>query len=194
MKRPLWKLKRCGERRPARPRATASIFWRHWLNVYENEHYPMDPPDPIEAIVFRMEQQGLTRKDLEGILGSRTRVAAVPEPTPGTVDQHDSTLARHARHFCRGVNSSHPNGQSGLRKGNSMPHTAPYGSWKSPITSDLIVSAVVGLGPDRARRGRGLLDGTAADRGRPECRCPAQPGRPHTGPHAGPVQRPYAGP
>ena len=29
----------------------------------------MDPPDPIEAIVFRMEQQGLTRKDLEGILG-----------------------------------------------------------------------------------------------------------------------------
>ena len=47
------------------------------VDVYENEHYPMDPPDPIEAIVFRMEQQGLTRKDLEGILGSRTRVAEV---------------------------------------------------------------------------------------------------------------------
>jgi HTH-type transcriptional regulator/antitoxin HigA len=47
------------------------------VDAYENEHYPMDPPDPIEAIKFRMEQQGLTRKDLEGILGTRTRVAEV---------------------------------------------------------------------------------------------------------------------
>ena len=37
----------------------------------------MDPPDPIEAIEFRMEQQGLTRRDLEGMLGSRARVAEV---------------------------------------------------------------------------------------------------------------------
>ena len=37
----------------------------------------MDPPDPIEAIKFRMEQQGLTRKDLEPIIGTRTRVAEV---------------------------------------------------------------------------------------------------------------------
>jgi HTH-type transcriptional regulator/antitoxin HigA len=34
------------------------------IDAYENEHYPMDPPDPIEAIKFRLEQQGLTRKDL----------------------------------------------------------------------------------------------------------------------------------
>ena len=47
------------------------------VDAYENEHLPMDPPDPIEAIKFRMEQQGLTRKDLEGILGTRTRVAEV---------------------------------------------------------------------------------------------------------------------
>ena len=47
------------------------------LDAYEDEHYPMDPPDPIEAIKFRMEQQGLTRKSLEGILGTRTRVAEV---------------------------------------------------------------------------------------------------------------------
>src|SRR5215813_9311605 len=47
------------------------------VDAYENEHYPMDPPDPIEAIKFRMEQQGLTRKDLEGVLGTRTRVAEV---------------------------------------------------------------------------------------------------------------------
>jgi HTH-type transcriptional regulator / antitoxin HigA len=47
------------------------------IDVYESEHDPIDPPDPIEAIKFRMEQQGFTRKDLEGILGSRTRVAEV---------------------------------------------------------------------------------------------------------------------
>ena len=47
------------------------------IDAYESEHDPIDPPDPIEAIKFRMEQQGLTRKDLEGILGSRTRIAEV---------------------------------------------------------------------------------------------------------------------
>ena len=47
------------------------------IDAYENEHYPMDPPDPIQAIKFRMEQQGLTRKDLEGIIGTRTRIAEV---------------------------------------------------------------------------------------------------------------------
>ncbi len=47
------------------------------VDAYETQHYPMDLPDPIEAIKFRMEQQGLTRKDLEGILGTRTRVAEV---------------------------------------------------------------------------------------------------------------------
>ena len=47
------------------------------IDSYEAEHYPMNPPDPIEAIKFRMEQQGLTRKDLEEIIGTRTRIAEV---------------------------------------------------------------------------------------------------------------------
>jgi HTH-type transcriptional regulator/antitoxin HigA len=47
------------------------------VDVYEAQHYPMDPPDPIEAIRFRMEQQGLTRKDLEPLIGNRGRVAEV---------------------------------------------------------------------------------------------------------------------
>ena len=47
------------------------------IDAYESEHYPMDPPDPIEAIKFRMEQQGLSRKDLEPLIGTRTRVAEV---------------------------------------------------------------------------------------------------------------------
>jgi HTH-type transcriptional regulator / antitoxin HigA len=47
------------------------------IDVHEAEHYPMDPPDPIEAIKFRMEQQGLTRRDLEDIIGTRTRIAEI---------------------------------------------------------------------------------------------------------------------
>jgi HTH-type transcriptional regulator/antitoxin HigA len=47
------------------------------IDAYESEHEPMDPPDPIEAIKFRMEQQGLTRRDLETLLGSRARVTEV---------------------------------------------------------------------------------------------------------------------
>ena len=38
---------------------------------------PDGPPDPIEAIKFRMEQEGLTRKDLEPMIGTRTQVAEV---------------------------------------------------------------------------------------------------------------------
>lgn len=45
--------------------------------AYERTHYPMDPPDPIDAIRFRLEQQGLGPRDLVGVIGSRTRVYEV---------------------------------------------------------------------------------------------------------------------
>jgi HTH-type transcriptional regulator / antitoxin HigA len=44
---------------------------------YESKHHAIDPPDPIEAIKFRMEQEGLTRKDLEPMVGGRARVSEV---------------------------------------------------------------------------------------------------------------------
>jgi HTH-type transcriptional regulator/antitoxin HigA len=47
------------------------------IDAYEAEHFPMDPPDPIEAIKFRMEQQGLTRRDLEELIGTRTRISEI---------------------------------------------------------------------------------------------------------------------
>jgi HTH-type transcriptional regulator / antitoxin HigA len=47
------------------------------IEAYEDKRFPMDQPEPIEAIKFRMEQQGLTRKDLIKIIGTRTRVAEV---------------------------------------------------------------------------------------------------------------------
>lgn len=47
------------------------------VQAYEREHHPIPPPDPIEAIKFRAEQLGIGRKGLEGIIGSRARVAEV---------------------------------------------------------------------------------------------------------------------
>lgn len=47
------------------------------VDAYEAKHFPIDVPDPVTAIQFRMEQQGLTRKDLEPMIGSRARVSEV---------------------------------------------------------------------------------------------------------------------
>ena len=47
------------------------------IGLYEDEHYPVGPPDPIEAIKSRMEQQGLTQKDLIPYIGSRSKVSEV---------------------------------------------------------------------------------------------------------------------
>ncbi len=47
------------------------------IEKYEAEHYPIDLPDPIEAIKFRMEQAGLTPKDMIKYLGSQSKVSEV---------------------------------------------------------------------------------------------------------------------
>ena len=47
------------------------------IEAYENEHYAFGPADPVEAIKFRMEQQGLTARDLEPYIGPSGRVSEV---------------------------------------------------------------------------------------------------------------------
>jgi HTH-type transcriptional regulator/antitoxin HigA len=47
------------------------------VEAWEEKHWPIDLPDPIEAILFAMEQRGLSRRDLEVFIGSRARVAEV---------------------------------------------------------------------------------------------------------------------
>lgn len=47
------------------------------VEAYEARHHPICPPDPIEAIKFRMDQLGMTRKDLEAVLGGRGRVSEI---------------------------------------------------------------------------------------------------------------------
>ena len=47
------------------------------VEAYENTHYPIEAPDPIEAILYYMDTRGLSRRDLEPCLGSRARVSEV---------------------------------------------------------------------------------------------------------------------
>jgi HTH-type transcriptional regulator/antitoxin HigA len=47
------------------------------VEAYEEKHFPMDVPDPIEAIRFRLEQQGLDHHALVGVIGGRGRVYEV---------------------------------------------------------------------------------------------------------------------
>ncbi|MDQ7085747.1 MAG: DNA-binding protein [Sulfurovum sp.] len=47
------------------------------VEAYEEQHYKIESPDPIEAIKFRMEQEGLKQKDLISIVGSKSRVSEI---------------------------------------------------------------------------------------------------------------------
>jgi len=47
------------------------------VEAYENIHYKIEAPNPVEAIKFRMEQQGLTDRDLTPMLGQRSRVTEI---------------------------------------------------------------------------------------------------------------------
>ncbi|MDH5609682.1 MAG: helix-turn-helix domain-containing protein [Cyclobacteriaceae bacterium] len=47
------------------------------IEQYENEHFPIDLPDPIEAIKFRMEQLGYTQTDLAKVVGLKSRASEI---------------------------------------------------------------------------------------------------------------------
>lgn len=47
------------------------------IDNYENQHFPIDLPDPIEAIKFRMEQMGYTQNDLANVIGRKSRASEI---------------------------------------------------------------------------------------------------------------------
>ena len=47
------------------------------IDNFENEHYPIEAPDPIEAIKIRMEEMNLKQKDLVGVIGGKSRVSEI---------------------------------------------------------------------------------------------------------------------
>ncbi len=63
--------------RPGTPEADELELFAVLIELYEREHFPVGMPDPVEAIKFRMEQQGLTRKDLVPYIGNQSKVSEV---------------------------------------------------------------------------------------------------------------------
>lgn len=63
--------------RPGTPEGDRLDVLSTLVEAYEAEHYPIEPPDPIALIEFAMEQRGVSRADLEPIVGSRGRVSEV---------------------------------------------------------------------------------------------------------------------
>lgn len=47
------------------------------IEKYEDDHFPIDFPDPVEAIKFRMEQSGLTQTDLANVVGQKSRASEI---------------------------------------------------------------------------------------------------------------------
>jgi HTH-type transcriptional regulator / antitoxin HigA len=73
-------LKKAGEiwdAQPGIPEADELESLLPLIEDYEEDHYHIDPPDPIEAIKVRMEDLRLSRKDLESCIGSRERVSDI---------------------------------------------------------------------------------------------------------------------
>jgi len=62
---------------PGTPEADELQLLALVIEIYEQHRWPVALPDPVDAILFIMDQQGLTRRDLERYLGSRSHVSEV---------------------------------------------------------------------------------------------------------------------
>jgi HTH-type transcriptional regulator/antitoxin HigA len=62
---------------PGSPKEEELELWALLVERYEEENFPMDLPDPVEAIKFRMEQEGLRQKDLEKYFPGKSRVSEI---------------------------------------------------------------------------------------------------------------------
>jgi HTH-type transcriptional regulator/antitoxin HigA len=73
----LAEIERLWDAQPDTPEGDRLDILMTLIEVYERRHHPMPPADPIAAIEFMMEQRGMTRADLEPIIGSSGRVSEV---------------------------------------------------------------------------------------------------------------------
>jgi HTH-type transcriptional regulator/antitoxin HigA len=75
----LSEIKQYFDREPAMgtPQAARFDVLATLIEAYEAKHWPIDPPDPVSAIAFRMQQAGLGQADLARLLGSRSRASEI---------------------------------------------------------------------------------------------------------------------
>ena len=70
-------IRRLWDAKPNTPRGDRLDILVTLVEAYEQKHYKIEAPDPVEAIKFRMEQLGLKSSDLAKILGGRSRVSEI---------------------------------------------------------------------------------------------------------------------
>jgi HTH-type transcriptional regulator/antitoxin HigA len=73
----LKEIERLMDAKPGTPAGDRLEILATLVDRYESQREPIEPPDPIDALLYHMESRGLTRRDLEPFLGSRARVAEV---------------------------------------------------------------------------------------------------------------------
>lgn len=73
----LKEIERLMDARPDTPAGDRLEILTTLVDLYESKNEPVEPPDPIDALLYHMESRELTRRDLEPFLGSRARVAEV---------------------------------------------------------------------------------------------------------------------
>ena len=76
-KKALTKLEKLFNAKPNTPKGDELELLSLLIEKYEQEKYPIDMPDPIEAIKFRMEQMGYTQNDLAKIIGLKSRSSEI---------------------------------------------------------------------------------------------------------------------
>jgi HTH-type transcriptional regulator/antitoxin HigA len=76
-KKALIKLEKLFSAKPNTPKGDELELLSLLIEKYEREKYPIDMPDPIEAIKFRMEQMGYTQNDLAKIIGLKSRASEI---------------------------------------------------------------------------------------------------------------------
>lgn len=75
--RTLREIERLWGSRPGTPQGDRMDVLATLVEAYERKNFPIDPPDPIDAIRFRLEQKGLGSRALVGVIGGRSRVYEV---------------------------------------------------------------------------------------------------------------------
>jgi HTH-type transcriptional regulator/antitoxin HigA len=73
----LKQIERLMDAKPGTPAGDRLEILTTLVDHYESQHEPIEPPDPIDALLYHMESRGLSRRDLEPFLGSRARIAEV---------------------------------------------------------------------------------------------------------------------
>lgn len=73
----LARIEKIFDARPGTPKGDELELLLLLVETYEEKAYPIDPPDPIAALRFRMEQEGLRPKDLIPYIGSKSKVSEV---------------------------------------------------------------------------------------------------------------------